>query len=321
MTADERTGERRFGRVLVTGASGFVGGAVVRRLRESGHEVVGLVRSRDSGRSLEASGVRVALGDMRTPESFVPLVAEVDAVVHAAQLATAGRFGKAKLDAVRAADHAMTAALAAECIARKRRLVYTSGVFSYGDCGDTWVTEDTPFNPSPLGVGHANEIAALRELAARQGLDYVVVSAGFVVGPGGLFKTSFYDQAKERRLRVIGAGSNYWSCVQVDDLGAAFAAALERAPSGAEYNVVDDHPLTLRELVDEVTKAMKMDRVGRVPAWLIGLIIGGPLVQSLVTSFRVRNAKARAELGWAPRFSHVREALPSAIDGLAARAR
>jgi nucleoside-diphosphate-sugar epimerase len=243
-------------------------------------------------------------------------VAEVDAVIHAAQIPTLGRFGNTRLDAVRAADRVMTRTLADVCIARKRRLVYTSGVFSYGDCRDAWVTEETPFNPSPLGVGHASEIVRLRELRAKQGLDFVVVSAGFVVGPGGLFKTSFYDQAKQRRLRVIGSGANYWSCVQVDDLAAAFAAALERAPAGAEYNVVDDTPLTLRDLVDEVTSAMKVERVGNIPAWLLGLIVGGPLVKSLVTSFRVRNAKARAELGWTPRFSRVRDALPSAIAGL-----
>ena len=63
--------------------------------------------------------------------------------------------------------------------------------------------------------------------------------------------------------------------------------------------------------------AMKIDRVGHIPAWLLGLIIGGPLVRSLVASFRVRNAKARAELGWAPRFARVRDALPSALAGLA----
>jgi nucleoside-diphosphate-sugar epimerase len=154
------------------------------------------------------------------------------------------------------------------------------------------------------------------ETRDKQGLDFVVVSAGFVVGPSGLFKSSFYDQAQQKRLRVIGPGTNFWSCVQVDDLARAFAAALERAPAGAEYNVVDDTPLTLRELVDATTEAMKIARVGHVPGWLIGLIIGGPLVKSLVSSFRVRNAKARAGLGWAPRFPHVRDALPSAIAGL-----
>jgi dihydroflavonol-4-reductase len=302
----------RFRRVLVTGATGIGGGAIARRLRESGHDIVGLVRTREAGKALEARGMRVAVGDMRKPETFVRLVGEVDAVVHAAQAATAGRLGSAKLDAVRSAGHVMTTALANECAAKNRRLVHTSGVFSYGDCGDRWITEDTPFAPSPLGVGHAWEIAALRELRHKRGLDFVVVSAGFVVGPGGLFKSSFYDQAKQGRLRVIGKGTNYWSCVHVDDLAAAFEAALERAPSGAEYNVVDDAPLTLRELVDEVTAAMSLARVGHVPAWLLGLVIGGPLVESLVASFRVHNTKAREELGWAPRFTRVKDALPSA---------
>jgi nucleoside-diphosphate-sugar epimerase len=253
---------------------------------------------------------------MLRPETYVPIVGEVDAVIDAAQIPTVGRFGTAKLKAVQEADHVMTGALAAECIAKKRRFIYTSGVFSYGDRGDQWITEETPFNPSPLGVGHASEIGRLRELNASEGLDNVVVSAGFVIGPGGLFKSSFYDQARHKRLRVIGSGNNYWSCVQVEDLAAAFAAALEHAPSGAEYNVVDDAPLTLRELVDAVTDAMHLGHVGNVPPWLLGLIIGGPLVESLVTSFRVRNAKARSELGWVPRFTQVKDALPSAIAGL-----
>ncbi len=64
------------------------------------------------------------------------------------------------------------------------------------------------------GAGHASQIMKLRELRTKQRLDFVVVSAGFVVGAGGLFKTSFYDQPKRSRLRVI------------------------------DYNIVDDEPLT-----------------------------------------------------------------------------
>jgi len=138
--------ERRFRRVLVTGATGFVGGAVVQRLKAGGHDVIGLVRTRESGKALEASGVRIAVGDMLEPGTFVPLVSQVDAVIHAAQIPTVGRFGAAKLKAVQTGDRVMTGALAAECLARKRRLIYTSGVFSYGDCGERWVDEETPFN-------------------------------------------------------------------------------------------------------------------------------------------------------------------------------
>jgi nucleoside-diphosphate-sugar epimerase len=314
--AEQAKGEKRFRRVLVTGASGFVGGAIARRLVRDGHELLALVRTRESAAALEKGGVNVVVGDMLRPETYSPLVSKVDAVIHAAQIATTGRFGTGKLEAVRAADRLMTTTLANECVVHKRRFVYTSGVFSYGDCGDRWITESTPFNPSPLGQGHASEIVGLRELGHQQGLDFVVMSAGFVIGPGGLFKSSFFDQAKQSRLRVIGPGANYWSCVQVDDLAAAFAAALEGAPPGAEYNVVDDEPMTLRDLVDHVTGALNLPRVGHVPAWLLGLIIGGPLVKSLVTSFRVRNEKVRADLGWVPRYPSVRDALPPAIAAL-----
>jgi hypothetical protein len=79
--------------------------------------------------------------------------------------------------------------------------------------------------------------------------------------------------------------------------------------------------LTLRELVDEVTAAMSLARVGHVPAWLLGFVIGGPLVESLVASLRVPNTKAREELGWAPRFTRVKDALPSAIAALDEAAR
>ncbi len=182
-------------------------------------------------------------------------------------------------------------------MASAKRFVYNSGVFNYGDHGQEWITEATPFTPSRLGMGHAAEVTALWQLHGNQGLDVVVVSPGFVVGPGGLFETSFYDQAQKNRLRVISSGANYWSCIQVDDLAAAFVAALERAPAGEAYNVVDDAPLTLRALVDAITAAMGKPRVGTIPPLLMSLLIGRPLVRSLITSFRASNQRARQELG------------------------
>ncbi len=123
--------------------------------------------------------------------------------------------------------------------------MYTSGYFAYGDRGDAYVDTRTAFQPSPLGTGHAREVTELRR-AAADGLDVVVVAPGFVYGPGGLFKSAFFDQADRGRLRCIGAGRNFWSCVHVEDLAARYVAALEHAPSGGEYNLVDDEPLRLR---------------------------------------------------------------------------
>ena len=292
-------------RVLVTGANGFVGSAVVRALEAAGHGTIGLVRR--AGRPGDH------VGDMRDPSTYVPLVREVDAVVHAAQLGIGGRLTPRRSARLFAADAVMTEALADACLAHARRLVYTGGCFDWGDHGDAVIDEDTPLTPSPMGVGHARQAAYLRQRHLDDGLDVVRLSPGFVYGPGGLFASAFVDQARAGRLRCIGRGGNWWSCVHVDDLGAAYVAALERADPGSAYAVVDDEPLRLRELTDLTTDALGMPRTGTVPPALIGLLLGRTLVSSLVTSFRIDGRRIRADLGWSPARPRFREGVGAVV--------
>ncbi|MFF5260949.1 NAD-dependent epimerase/dehydratase family protein [Actinomadura viridis] len=301
--------------VLVTGATGFVGSAVTCALLDAGHDVVGLVRSPGRARGLVVAGARVAVGDMRDPESYLPLVDDADAVVHAAQLTPAGRVTASKVRRLNAANTLMTGALARRCLRDGKRFVYTGGCFVYGDHGADWIDESTPLSPSPMGEGDAAEIRKLRELH-ESGLDSVVISPGFVYGPGSTFKDVFYESARRGRLRCPGPGTNYWSCVHVEDLAAAYALALTGAPAGAEYAVVDDEPLTLRSMLDRLAAAMGGTRVGKAPPPAVRLLAGRPAAASLLTSYRVRNAKARRELGWAPRYATVDEGLPPTLDAL-----
>ena len=304
-------------RVLVTGATGFVGGGVVRAMLADGHEVHGLVRDAAAARALAAAGVKLHQGDMREPASYVPLVTQVDAVVQAAQLSTSGRVTKARTQAVFAAEHTMTAALAQACLVHGRRLLYTGGCFDWGDHGEEWITENTALSPSPMGEGHAREAGLLQQLHSERGLDVVRLNPGFVYGPGGLLSSAFVDQARKGRLRCIGTGANWWSCVHVDDLGRAYAAALTTARPGAYYAVADEHPIKLRDLTDVVTDAMRLSRVGSGAPWLVGLFIGRPLVASLVTSFRVDAARIRDELSWQPAHPSFAESGPADVSALA----
>ena len=300
-------------RVLVTGATGFVGSAVVRALRAHGHEVHGLVRDPARAGALAATGAVLHPGDMLAPASYVPLVADVNAVVHAAQLAVAGRLIPARSRALFDADALMTRSLAEACLAHGRRLVYTGGCFDWGDHGEDWVDKDTPLTPSPMGVGHARQAEYLGRRHRQDGLDVVRLSPGFVYGPGGLFASAFVEQARHGRLRCIGRGRNWWSCVHVDDLATAYLAALTRAPAGAAYAVVDDEPLRLRELTDLTTDALGRPRVGTAPPALISLILGRTLVASLVTSFRIRGVRIRNQLGWAPTRPRFRDAVAATV--------
>jgi nucleoside-diphosphate-sugar epimerase len=304
-------------RVLVTGATGFVGGGIVRALLADGHEVHGLVRDPGAAEPLSRSAVTLHAGDMREPASYVPLVKQVDAVVQAAQLSTSGRVTKTRAQAVFAAEHTMTAALAQACLEHGRRLLYTGGCFDWGDHGEEWITENTALSPSPMGEGHAREAGLLQMMHAERGLDVVRLNPGFVYGPGGLLRSAFVDQARNGRLRCIGHGANWWSCVHVDDLGQAYAAALTGARPGAYYAIADEQPIRLRDLTDVVTDTMRMPRVGSGAPWLVGLFIGRPLVASLVTSFRVDAARIRDELGWQPAHPSFGESGPAEVTALA----
>src|SRR6185312_10595002 len=100
-------------------------------------------------------------GDMLEPATYVPVVAEVDAVVHAAQLAVGGRLTRARSEQIFAADRVMTEALAGACREQGKRLVYTGGCFDWGDRGEARIDATTPLDPSPMGVGHARMAALL----------------------------------------------------------------------------------------------------------------------------------------------------------------
>lgn len=302
--------------VFVTGATGFVGGAVVSELLTQGHQVIGLIRDPAKAASLIQRGMTPQIGEMTSPQTYVPIVPTVDAVIQTAQLSMKGRFTNAKKTKVNEADEAMTLALASACLQHDKVLIYTSGCFNYGDHGTSWIDEQTRADPSPLGEGHAQVVSQLMRLHQNEGLKLLVLSPGFVYGPGGLFKTSFYDTLKKGQLRVFGQGQNYWSPIQVDDLARAYHAALTRGRSGEVYNIVDDNPLPLRQLIDAITSAQGVKPVGTISPWLISLLIGGPLVKSLTSSFRVRNDKAKRELGWQPQYRSFQEGIKDVLPAL-----
>lgn len=302
--------------IFVTAGTGFVGNAVVRTLLARGHRVTALVRNLTKAQPIQALGATLVVGDMLQPTTYVDQVAKVDVVVHCAQLTTTGRVTKHAIAKINEADEIMTKALTEACLANNKPLIYTSGYFCYGDHGDEWISETTLANPTPLGAGHQQMVDYLFGLQQQRGLKVTVLTAGFVYGPGGLFKTSFYDTLQKGQLRVFGRGQNYWSPVHVDDLAQAFALVSEGQYWGENFNIVDDKPIRLRELVDQLTSQTDHKSVGSIQPWLIGLLIGAPLVESLISSSRVSNEKARRMLGWSPRYASFEAGLPDVLAGL-----
>jgi nucleoside-diphosphate-sugar epimerase len=296
--------------VLVTGATGFVGAAVVAALLRHGHRVVGFVRDRSKARALEEAGVTVEVGDMWEPATYQHLPARVDAVIHAAESKLPGRWSRRKIDEMHASDALMTRTLAASCLEQGKPFVYTSGALCYG--GNDWLIEETPPRPCRLAQGHAEMVAELTRLHKERGLRALVITPGFVYGPGGMLK-DFVEQLRRNQLRVVGTGRNYWSMVHVEDLAEVDALALERGRAGEQYFVGDDEPLTRRAFMDQLCDALGLKRVGHVAGWIVGLMLGFALVEAMNTSVRLRNDKAKRQLGWVPRYPKFAAGLPAVL--------
>jgi nucleoside-diphosphate-sugar epimerase len=121
------------------------------------------------------------------------------------------------------------------------------------------------------------------------------------------------EMLKKRMLPIVGDGGGVWSLVHVDDAASATVAALEGGRRGI-YNVVDDQPARVRDLLPEVAEAVGAKRPLRLPKWIARLAAGEVGVLMMTEARGASNEKVKRELGWSPRY-------PSIVDSIAAEAR
>ncbi|MEO8277507.1 MAG: NAD-dependent epimerase/dehydratase family protein [Thermoanaerobaculia bacterium] len=278
--------------VFVTGSTGYIGGAVAAAFRRAGHHVFGLARSSDKARALAREEVVPVLGDLAEPESFLAVARGCDILVHCAS-----EHSSSTVSRDRAAIDALLEAV--RDAAAPRAILYTSGVWVYGDTGGRTVDETTPLTPLDLvrwRVDHEQRVLAatasqLRTLVLRPGCVYG--------GPGGL-TALWFASALAGEAEMVGDGTNSWSTVHVADLANAYVQAAERAPGGEALNINDGTNPRVGEMVAAVAAAAGVP--GRIRSLSPDEAAErfGPLAEGLAVHQKISNARAVAALGWHP---------------------
>jgi nucleoside-diphosphate-sugar epimerase len=278
-------------KVLITGATGLIGGAVARRFASAGHEVVALARSDASAVRLAGEGFTVVRGDLADAAAVAKAARIVDAVVHAA---SPGDQNSA------AFDEAATRAIIAALRGTAKRFIYTSGCLLYGETGDTPATEDSPLYPIDL-VRYRQPLEAEVLAAAADGVHSIVIRPAWVYGDHGGTAMMMYADAKEHGVaRHVGDGLNRWNSVHADDLADLYLLALEKAPAASIFNGAHGAAVSLVEVARAASEGAGAK--GRVAEW--------PLDEARQTLWGFADAiacdqvisgeLACVELGWSP---------------------
>jgi nucleoside-diphosphate-sugar epimerase len=305
-------------RVLVTGASGFIGGVLCEELLGRGHEVIALVRRPGS----EPPGTRAVVADLGDRARLEQALEDERPgwVMHlAAEIASQRSEQKLREVNVRGTEGLLAAclAVAGPDPAAGPRVIFCSTVVT-GDARGALLTEEEPL---PVQTPYGRSKQEGERLLLQTGLPSVVIRPSHVYGPGGWYANELVAQLrKPGRFAVIGRGENLWDVVHVSDVAEALILAAETAPPGSLYHVADDEPITFYDFMALTARSIGIGAPRRIPAALARVVAGGNAVDAVVRSARSSNAKIKRELGWRPRFPSAREGVADAVAGMGAPA-
>jgi nucleoside-diphosphate-sugar epimerase len=280
-------------RVFITGATGFIGTAVVKELIGAGHRVIGLSRSEEKAPALAAAGAEVRLGTIDEPDRVAGYAAEADGVIHLAFNHDFSDFA-----GICETDRRVIAALGAALAGSGKPLVITSGTALAIPVDGAPATEDGPVMGAERNPRIASEEAALALIG--NGVKVSVVRLPQVHDPRkqGLLTYVIATAREKGMLAYVGDGGNRWPGAHISDVARLYRLALERDATGARYHAVAEEGIPMRDIAGVVSARLNLPTKSITPAE--AQVFYGWLAMFVGHDVPASSAWTRKTLGWMP---------------------
>jgi nucleoside-diphosphate-sugar epimerase len=246
-------------RVFLTGASGFIGSAVIEELKAAGHEVLGLARNDANAAKLEAAGVAVHRGDLSAPETLAAGAAACDGTIHCAFIHDFSQY----LENI-AIDRWAVEAMLAAMEGSGKPFILTSGTLM-ADPGREATEEDGASTEGPGAGRGAAELVA--EDYARRGVRAMIVRLPQVHDRERQGLVSYaIEVAREKGVSAyVGDGANRWAAAHVSDVARLYCLALEKGEAGARYHAVGESGVPMRDVAEAVGRRLNLPAASITP--------------------------------------------------------
>ena len=311
-------------RLLIAGAGGDVGRALIPKLSAARHQVFGMTRSPEKAKVIGSLGAEAIVADALNFEAVLRAVraAKPEVIVH--QLTALPRkMDPRRFDRELSATNLLRTAgtdnlIRAARVEGVRRVVAQSFAgSSYSLQGPKINAEEDPLESNPAKP-FRSVLEAIKHLESAvlnsPNMEGIALRYGFFYGPlqstGGL--GAIVPDVRARRMPVVGSGSGIWSFVHIEDVANATQAAIERGRPGV-YNIVDDEPAPVSVWLPELARILHAKPPFRVPQWIARMAVGEAGI-ILMTQIRgVSNQKAKRELKWQLTWPSWRQGFASAF--------
>ncbi|XVU22483.1 NAD-dependent epimerase/dehydratase family protein [Actinoplanes sp. CA-054009] len=268
-------------KILLAGATGYIGSALLPRLVTAGHSVTALVRDETKASVVRGKGAATVVGDITDSALVTRLAAEADAVI-----TVASPGGASSKD-----DETAFAEAVLQGLGSGQTFIRTGGVWVHGP---GVIDEDTPRDAPALTAWR--EAVDTRVLRAP-GIRPILIEPGIVYGHGGGIPNVAVASAREGTF--VGPGTQHWTTVHVDDLAELYVAALERAEAGSTFlGVSGDNPTT-REIGEAVARRLGLESVVPETAEALAGRLGAFGV-ALLLDQQASGERALTALSWKP---------------------